>query len=343
MGFTLSELSERFAGDLVGDPEVVISGVASLDNAGATDLAFISRNKYRNLLKNTRAGVVILSSDFASDCSGNKIVVSNPHACFAYIAKLFDDPPSGSSTGIDDSAYIDKSAKLGAGVSIAQNAVIEPGVVLAANVVVGPGCYIGANAQIGEGTVLYANVTIHHSCKTGRECILHSGCVIGDDGFGYAKEDNQWIKVPQLGHVILGNEVEVGSNSTIDRGALDDTVIGDRVKIDNLVQIGHNAEIGEDTVIAAGVGIAGSARIGKRCAFGGQSGIFGHLEITDDVEIAARSMVTKSIKKKGAYSSSIRVDRLDNWQKNIARLYQLDDLAKRIKILEKELQKNRQE
>ena len=339
MGFTLSELSERIAGNLVGDPEVVISGVASLDNAGAADLAFISQNKYRSLLKKSKAGVVILNSNFDYDYSGNKIIVSNPHVCFARIARLFDNPPPGPSIGIDDSANIDKSAKLGVDVSIAQNAVIESGAVLAANVIVGPGCYIGANVQIGEGAIIYANVVIHHSCKIGRECILHSGCVIGGDGFGYAKEDSQWIKVPQLGRVILGNEVEVGSNSTIDRGALGDTVIGDRVKIDNLVQIGHNVEIGEDTVIAAGAGISGSVLIGKRCGLGGQVGIFGHLEISDDVEVGARSTVSKSINKAGIYSSSIRADRLNKWQKNVARLQQLDDMVKRIKVLERKIKK----
>ncbi|MDH5649294.1 MAG: UDP-3-O-(3-hydroxymyristoyl)glucosamine N-acyltransferase [Gammaproteobacteria bacterium] len=336
MRFTLGELAEQVGGVLKGDPAVSITGIASLETAGPSDITFVVSKKYAELLGETRAGAVLVNKQYSETFSGNSIAVDNPHVAFARIAELFVDDDL-HYPGVGPGAVIDESAVIGNNVSIGENVVIKSGVTVADGAIIGAGCYVGKNASIGQGSRLYPGVTVHHTCVVGARCILHTGCVIGGDGFGYAKQGTRWIKVPQLGKVILGDEVEIGTNTTVDRGALDDTRIGDRVKIDNLVQIGHNVLLGEDTIIAAGAGVAGSARIGKRCAFGGQCGIFGHLEITDDVEIAARSMVTKSIKKAGVYSSGIRVDSLEKWQKNAARLYQLDEMAKRIKVLENEL------
>ena len=342
MGFTLDDIAKHVNGKLHGNAGLEISGANTLDKASASEIAFISQKKYIEMLKESGAGAVLMSEIYVDEYEGNRIVTDNPHVSFASVAALFNACEF-AGTGIHSSASIAESATLGEDVAIGANAVIGPGAMLGANVSIAAGCYIGRDVVVGEGTLCYPNVVIHCATVIGENCIFHSGSIIGGDGFGYARDGSQWIKVPQLGKVIIGDNVEIGSSSTVDRGALDDTILGDRVKIDNLVQIGHNVTIGEDTIIAAGSGVAGSTHIGKRCSFGGMSGVYGHLQIVDDVEIAARSSVTKSIRNAGIYSSGIRVDTLAKWQKNIARLYQLDELARRIKMLERTIKKLGQE
>ncbi len=334
MGYRLSELADRCDGKIQGNPDIMIDGVATLAKAGSEHIAFLSDTKHQKYLDSTQAGAVILRQHDVTDFSGNAIICDNPHLAFALIANLFDSYVSDIEPGIHSTACIDKDANVAATATIASHVVIEAGAVIADGVKIGPGCHIEKDVRIGSHTHLYAHVVVRHHCEIGDNCIVHPGAVIGSDGFGYAKDGSQWCKVPQLGRVIIGNEVEIGSNTTIDRGALDDTIIGDRVKLDNLIQVAHNVTIGDDTIIAACVGIAGSTTIGKRCAIGGQAGILGHKYIVDDVQIAAKSLVTNSIKKPGIYASNIKAIDLNKWQKNVARLYDLDEMAKRLRQLE---------
>lgn len=334
MGYRLAELADRCGGKLQGNPDVIINGVATLAKAGSGHIAFLSDTKHQKYLDSTQAGAVILRQLDIADFSGNVIICDNPHLAFALIAKLFDTYAYDGKPGIHPTACVDENADVASSAAIAPHVVIEAGVKIADGVKIGPGCHIEKAVQIGRNSRLYAHVVVRHHCVIGDNCIVHPGAVIGSDGFGYAKDGDQWCKVPQLGRVIIGNDVEIGSNTTIDRGALDDTVIGDRVKLDNLIQVAHNVTIGDDTIIAACVGIAGSTTIGKRCAIGGQAGILGHKSIVDDVQIAAKSLVTNSIKQPGIYASNIKAIELNKWQKNVARLYDLDEMAKRLRQLE---------
>jgi len=318
MKYSLSKLIAEAGGSLAGDEEHEVDSVAPLIRAERNQLAFLSNTKYLSLLSKTQAGCVVMSPENGKYFSGNKILSDNPHLTFARIAALIH-PYQSILSQIDGTAVINESAKLHE------------------NVTVGPGVYIGNHVEIDEGTVIEANAVIFDNSIIGKRCIVHAGAVIGSEGFGFAKDGSKWIKVPQLGRVVLGNNVEIGSNSTIDRGALDDTIIHDGVKIDNLVQIAHNVEIGEDSILAGCVGIAGSATIGKRCSFGGQAGVFGHVEVADDVQVAARSVIGKSIKKSGTYSSCMKSDEIGVWQRKMTRLNQLNDMAQRITALEKAL------
>jgi UDP-3-O-[3-hydroxymyristoyl] glucosamine N-acyltransferase len=320
-----------------GDPEVVISGIATLDKADDGDLTFLSNRKYYRYLTTSRASLVILHADDLEQCPTNALVVNDPYLAYARVAAWLTAQKN-SENKIATTAVIEAGVTLGDNVCIGANVTIAEGSCIGDGVTIGPGCSIGRNVSIGSETLINANVTIYNAVKIGRSGIIHSGAVLGSDGFGIANDQGQWVKVPQLGTVVVGDEVEIGANTTIDRGAIEDTVIEDGVKLDNLIQIAHNVRIGENTAIAGCVGIAGSTSIGKYCAIGGGAGILGHLHITDYVHITATSLVTKSIKKPGVYSSGTPLQENAVWHKNFARYKQLDNMARRLIELEKRLE-----
>ncbi len=336
MAVTLAELARRFQGKVRGNPEIKIERVATLDAAGINDIAYVADRKYLPLLASTKAGAVILTQAETQNFTGNALIVDNPHLCFAQAAELLH-PSTKFIPGKHVSAVVDPTARVATSAYIGAQAVISAEAVIEADAYVGPNCFVGAQATIGARARLIANVVIGERCLVGADCIFQPGAVVGSDGFGYAKDGDKWCKVPQLGRVVLGKAVEVGANTSIDRGALNDTVIGDGVKLDNQIQIAHNVRIGENTAIAACVGIAGSTVIGKRCTIGGQAGIVGHLEIADDVHVTAGSLVTSSITQPGVYSSSLKAEPVEKWRRNAARLHQLDELAQRLIELEKKL------
>lgn len=335
--FRLDELAARLGGEVLGDGSVVVRRVATLDQAGEGDLSFLANPKYLSRLKSSHAAAVIVGEsarDLLSDRT--RIVTRDPYLYFARVAQLFN-PPAPVTPGVHPLAAV--AAAIPASCSIAAGATVGEGAELGENVVIGPGSHIGAGARIGDGTRIAPGVTIYSDCVIGRDCLIHSGAVIGSDGFGFARErDGSWVKIPQVGRVVIGDDVEIGANTTIDRGALDDTVIGKGVKIDNQIQIGHNVRIGDYTAIAGCVGIAGSTQIGARCMIGGQAGIIGHLTIADDVVISAGTLVTKSIHKPGVYTANLPVQPHADWVKNFAHLRHLDGLAARIRALEQRLE-----
>jgi UDP-3-O-[3-hydroxymyristoyl] glucosamine N-acyltransferase len=334
--FTLPEIAAWLDGEVQSDSGVRITQVASLMHAKASEIAFVSDAKYLPVLEKTSAGAILISAEHASATDLPRIVVSNPYAAFAKVSAIFN-PPITIMPGIAPSAAVAKSASIADSASIGANAVIGEGAVIAENVVVGANCYVGEHVTIGSATRLHANVSIYHGCEIGIDCIIHSGAVIGADGFGYAGEAGAWVKIPQIGRVVIADDVEIGANTTIDRGALDDTVIETGVKIDNLVQIAHNCLIGAHTVIAGCVGIAGSARIGKHCKIGGAAMILGHLVIADKVTISPGSMITRSINKMGTYTALMPFQEHEQWLKTAARVRQLETLAKHVKELEQEI------
>ena len=338
MRYTLEELANRLGIPFHGDAQCEIDGVTTLTNSRSSAITFLTNPRYRKYLSNTSAAAVILKPEELEHCPVNALVSDNPYLTYAHVSALFAadstmEPP------IAESAVIHASAHLGKGVRIGANAVVGEDVILADEVVIGPGCVVGDNSRIGRGSVLNANVTVYHNCEIGERAVIHSGTVIGSDGFGFANDKGRWVKIHQLGRVVVGNDVEIGANTTIDRGAIEDTVIGNNVIIDNLVQVAHNVRIGDHSALAGCVGIAGSAEIGKHCAFGGGAGILGHLQIADGVTVTAMSLVTNSIKEPGVYSAGTPLEPKSHWQKNYVRFKQLDEMARRIKALEKQLQK----
>ena len=331
--FRLDELVARLGGEVSGDAGVAVHRVATLDQAGEGDLAFVANRKYLPKLRESAASAVIVAPDAKALLNGRSaIVVADPYLYFARVAQLFNPLPvvrPGVHALAALASSVPSSAEIGPGASIEEDVEIGEGVV------VGAGCHIGRGARIGRGTRLAARVTIQHGCVVGENCILHSGVVVGSDGFGFAREkDGRWVKIPQIGRVVVGNEVEIGANTTIDRGALDDTVIGDGCKLDNQIQIAHNVRIGENTAIAGCVGIAGSTTIGARCMIGGQAGIIGHLTICDDVVVSAGTLVSKSITRPGVYTASLPVQPHADWVRNFSHLLHLDALAGRVRSLE---------
>lgn len=330
----LAELAVRFGCELRGDPDTLVDRVAPLQDAGPGAVSFLANPRYRRHLATTRASVVVLDDQTAPECPVAALVARNPYATYARIAQvLYPTPPVVAgrhpSAEIEAGAEVDPTAAIGAQAYVARGARVGP------RSSVGPRSVVLEDVEIGADTRLVASVTLGPGTRIGRRCILQPGCVIGADGFGQAPDRDGYVKVPQVGSVVLGDDVEIGSNSTVDRGAIGDTVIGDGVKIDNLVQVGHNVRIGEHTVIAGCVGISGSVTIGRRCMLGGQVGVAGHLEICDDVALTGRTMVTSSIVKPGVYSSGLPADDAARFRRNAARFYQLDGLAKRLQRLER--------
>lgn len=332
--YTLSELSAVIDAEIIGDPLHEIRALATLQSATASDLSFIANPAYKKYLSSTLAGALLVNPQLADDYQGNKLVVKNPYIAYARLSAVFDVSHI-ASAGIHPSAVVGNDCRLGNNISIGANAVIGEGVVVADGVVIGPGCYVGNDSAIGANSRLSANVTVYHGVSIGSNCLLHSGCVIGADGFGFAPEAGGWTKIHQLGGVKIGDKVEIGACTCIDRGALDDTEIEEGVIIDNHVQIAHNVRIGRNTAIAGHSAVAGSTTIGANCTIAGAVAIVGHLTLADKVHISARSLVSASIKEPGSYSSGTPLAPTKDWRKNAARFRQLDNLAARLIKLER--------
>ena len=336
MKYTLGELAAHVLGEVKGDTSCVIESVGTLHHANSTQISFLTNPSYRKQLSSSQAGAVIMSTADAEHSPINAIISKNPYAAYAKIAALLS-PAEEYNAGIDPSACISENANISKTASIAAGVVIESGVTLADSVRIGPNCVLQKNVKVGEGSVLTANVTVAHDCAIGEHNLIHPGVVIGADGFGQAMDDGNWIKVPQLGGVVIGDDVEIGANTTIDRGAIEDTIIEDNVKLDNQIQVAHNVKIGAHTAIAGCTAIAGSTKIGKHCRIAGMVGIVGHLEIADNVTVTAKSLVTGSIKKAGMYSAGTPLEPSQKWRKNSVRFKHLDEMAKRLTTLEKQL------
>ncbi|MCH9026960.1 MAG: UDP-3-O-(3-hydroxymyristoyl)glucosamine N-acyltransferase [Proteobacteria bacterium] len=339
MTTTLGELAVRYGCTVEGDPDVRISRVGTLLNAAGEAISFLANPAYRKQLAATHAAAVILAPEDAAQCPVSCLITDNPYALYARVAADLN-PSSEAPPGVHASAVVGEDAEIASGVRISANVCIGSGVRLAQGVFIGPGCVIGDRCELGANARLTANVTLCADTRIGARVVIHAGAVLGADGFGIARDDDRWIKVPQLGGVRLGDDVDVGANTTIDRGAIEDTVIGNGVKLDNQVQVGHNVRIGEHTVIAGCVAIAGSVTIGKRCMIGGAAGIVGHIELGDDVVVTAFTFVSHSLSQAGVYSGSMPVDQAARWRRNAVRLRHLDELAKKVRVLEEKLAKN---
>jgi len=333
---TLAEIVKRCGGELVGRGDVRIRQVGTLVSAQAGEIAFLAQSKYLPQLAATRASAVIVGPAARDATSLPRIISADPYAYFAGVSALFNPPPA-VKVGVHRGAVVDRTARVPASASVGACAVIGKNVRIGARAVIGAGCFIGDDAVIGEDTRLHASVTVYRDCHLGARCLVHSGVVIGADGFGIVKEDGVWKKIPQIGRVLIGDDVEIGANTTIDRGAIDDTVIEEGVKLDNQIQIGHNVHIGAHTAIAACVGIAGSAKIGRHCALGGASMIYGHITIADRVTVSAGTLIMKSLPVAGTYTGVYPFSSHQRWLKNAAQLRQLDELADRVRELEHKL------
>jgi len=336
MSLSLGEIVNQLGGELIGDSRIIIRQVATLEKATPDTIAFLANERYLKQLQATGAGAVIVGEQLRNSLDIPHIVAANPYAYFARASALFNPQVEVAATR-HESAVIHPGAVLGESVYIAPHVVIEEGARIGSGSRIGVGAYVGAGSTIGENGTLHPHVVIYHGCRLGRSVIVHAGTVIGADGFGIAMDQERWIKVPQIGGVSIGDDVEIGANTTIDRGAIDDTIIEDGVKLDNQIQIGHNVHIGAHTAIAACVGIAGSSRIGRFCRIGGASGIAGHLNIADNVEISAHTLVTKSITEAGTYTGAYPFERNRDWRRNAASLRSLGALTGRVRALEQEL------
>ena len=327
MSLTLGAIVEALGGRLLGSSDMPISGLAPLQSAQPSHISFLSQARYQSQLAGSLAGCVIVSPALESQVAQRSaaIIADDPYLYFARLTRLWK-----------------QAHHLAAGPRIHPSAVIDPEAVIAEDAVIGPLCVIERGAEVGAGTVLKSRVTLGEDCKIGARCLVHSGVVIGADGFGFAPYQGQWEKIEQLGAVRIGNDVEIGANTCIDRGALDDTVIEDGVKLDNLIQIGHNVHIGKHTAMAGCVGVAGSARIGAHCTVGGGTVVLGHLTLADHVHISAASVVTRSILQPGNYTGMFPLDSNANWEKNAASLKQLSRLRERIKALEIDIQNSKE-
>jgi UDP-3-O-[3-hydroxymyristoyl] glucosamine N-acyltransferase len=326
VSLTLSDIVDRLGGRLIGSPGLRIAGLAPLQSAGPHQISFLSHPKYQQQLSDSRAGCVIVSPAFEDAAVSRSVIVADdPYLYFARLTRLWK-----------------QTLATVSGPRVHPSAVIDPEAMVADDAVIGPLCVIERGARVGAGTVLKSRVTLSEGCSVGARCILHAGVVVGADGFGFASHQGQWEKIEQLGAVRIGDDVEIGANTCIDRGALDDTVIENGVKLDNLIQIGHNVHIGAHTAMAGCVGVAGSARIGAHCTVGGGAVVLGHLSLADHVHISAASVVTRSITQPGHYTGMFPLDSNANWEKNAASLKQLSRLRERIKALEADIQNNKE-
>ena len=331
--FTLAELAGQFGGTVLGDAAVRIRQVAPIETAESGELTFLTNRKYRKLLATTRAAAVLLPEDAANATQLPRIVCANPYATYARIASLINPevrPPA----GVHASAAVDERAKVAVSASIGACAVIEAGAIVGEGAVIGANCFVGEGARVGANARLHAGATIYHHCEIGENVVIHSGVVIGADGFGMAMDQGRWIKIPQIGRVIVGNDVEIGANTTIDRGAMDDTVIEEGVKLDNQIQIGHNCRIGAHTAIAGCTGIAGSTKIGKYCMIGGGAMIAGHLTIADRTVISGATPVFKSIAQAGMYTALFPLQPHAEWIRNASVVRHLHEIMQRVRSLE---------
>ncbi len=336
MSYRLGDLAERIGAGLFGDPDVVIDQVAPLDAAGPSAVTFLSNRRYRPYLDSTQAGAVILGPEFADACPVPALVLDNPYLGYARAATLLS-PPDEAVSGIAPSAVVHPDAIVAPGASVGAHCVIEAGARIEAGTALGAGSFLGRGSTIGPHGRIAARVVICQRVHIGARAIVHPGVVVGADGFGIANDDGKWVKIPQFGGVRIGDDVEIGANTTIDRGALEDTLIEDGVKLDNLIQIGHNVHVGAHTAIAACAAIGGSARIGRRCTIAGAVSIAGHLEIADDVHLTATSAVPNTIREAGVYSSGMPIQENRAWRRNVARLRHLDDVVRRLRVIERKL------
>ncbi|WP_240032127.1 UDP-3-O-(3-hydroxymyristoyl)glucosamine N-acyltransferase [Pseudomethylobacillus aquaticus] len=334
--YTLRDIVDELGGQLLGDETIVITRVASLSQAVAGQIGFLTDRKYLTQLRETAASAVILSPVNQELTDLPRIVTDNPYAYFAKLSALLN-PVFIPAPGVATTASVDSSAVVPDSCSLAPGCVIEAGVVLGERVSIGPNSVVGRNTRIGNDSTLAANVTVYHDCTIGEHCNLFSGAVVGADGFGYAPEHGQWTKIPQVGRVLIADHVDIGANTTIDRGALDDTIIEQGVKIDNLVQIGHNCRIGAHTVIAGCVGIAGSAVIGQHCRIGGAAMVLGHLQVADHVTISPGTMITRSLLQADTYTALMPFQAHRQWLKTAANIRHLGDLDAEVRQLKHEL------
>ena len=341
MSMHLGEIASRFDCELRGDPDVVVNHVATLKNAASGSVAFLANSVYRSQLENTRADAVIVTAEDADACPTAALVTVDPYLVYARVATELH-PAVDFEPGISPAATVSQTATVPESCRIAAGAVIDDGAVLGERVFVGANSVIGVDAALGSDTTIHAGVVIYPQVQIGDRCILHSGVVIGADGFGIARDENSaWVKVPQLGSVRIGNDVEIGANTAVDRGAIEDTVISDGVRLDNLIQVGHNVKIGPHTAIAGLTGIAGSATIGARCIIGGHAGVAGHIEVADDIVVTGGTPVLSSLTKPGYYGGvATSADDIRKWRRNAARFSQLDEMARRLRKLEKQLDKS---
>jgi len=340
LSFTLAELAREVGAELKGPGECGIDGIATLTAAGPGEISFLANPRYRKFLGRTRASGVILKPEDLPLCTVSALVTDNPYLAYARIAgMLFPEPPV--KAGRHRTAVVASSARVSDSAWIGPGSIIGDDVVIGSGVCVGPACVIENGCSVGAGSRLVARVTLCHGTVIGERAIVHPGAVIGSDGFGLASDEGIWVKVPQLGKVRVGNDVEIGANTTIDRGALGDTVIHDGVKLDNQIQIAHNVEIGEHTAIAACVGVSGSTRIGRHCTLGGGVGLAGHLEFADNVHFTGQSLVTRSFLKPGYYSGNLPAAPNREWKRSIARFRRIDEMWQRIKELERRVLGNK--
>ncbi|MDP1635167.1 MAG: UDP-3-O-(3-hydroxymyristoyl)glucosamine N-acyltransferase [Gallionellaceae bacterium] len=335
--YSLADIAARFGGLVMGDAGTLVQQIGTLEKAGKGQVAFLANARYRKQLEGSKASAVILSKADADTTEIPRIVCDNPYSYFAKLS-AFLNPLRDYASGIHPTAVIGKDARISPQAHIGPQVTVGDGAAIGAGTVVMAGCVIGDNATLGGNTRLYPRVTVYHDCIIGDHVILHSGAVIGADGFGIAMEEGRWLKIPQIGRVVIGDHVEIGANTTVDRGALDDTVIEEGVKLDNQIQVAHNVHIGAHTAIAGCVGIAGSATIGKYCRIGGSAGILGHLQIADHVEIASFTLIGKSITEAGSYAGIYPFSKNDEWRNNAVHLRHLGELVKRVKALEKEIE-----
>lgn len=333
MTYTLGKVAQYIGAELYGDPECEVSTVATLQFAAPGQISFLSNRKYAHYLAQTRASAVIIEREYLDRCPVSALVVDDPYLAYACIARLLY-PETEITPGIHPSALVSPSATIDSSAAIGPNVVIEDNSVIGSGTCIDAGCVIKANVKIGSHTRLYPNVVLCHSVSIGDRVILHPGVVIGADGFGIANNKGEWTKIPQIGKVIIENDVEIGASTTVDRGALENTVIEEGVKIDNQVQIAHNVHIGAHTAIAGCVAIAGSTSIGKHCMIGGMTAISGHIEITDNVVITGGSGIANSIKEAGVYSSGIPAIKASLWRRTVARIRNLDELGRRVSKIE---------
>ena len=333
---SLGTIVTRLGGRVSGNAETVVSQVGSLENAGSAEIAFFSNPRYRAKLAATRAGAVVLAPSAEGLTSLPRILADNPYAYFARVSRLFNPDPE-ISPGVHPGALVDRTATVAASAEIGSGTVIGAKVVIGEGTSIGAGCHVGEGVTIGAQCRLYPAVVVYSGCAMGSRVILHSGVVIGADGFGIAEEGGRWLKIPQVGRVVLGDDVEIGANTTIDRGAIDDTVIEDDVKLDNQIQIGHNCRIGAHTAMAGCVAVAGSAKIGRSCTFGAGAIVLGHITIADHVHVSAATTISRSIHKPGIYTGMFPFDDNESWVRNTALVRHLSELSDRVKMLEKRL------
>ncbi len=336
-GFSLAELAQRTGAAVEGDGAVVVARVATLEHGGPGDIAFLANPRYRAQLATTRASAVIVAPDAVAATSLPKLVSKNPYAVYARVASILH--PSGVvAPGVHRTAFVDASARIAASASVGPFAVVGARAVVGERCVLGAHVVLGDDATLADDAVVEAHVTLYPRCVVGPRSLIHSGAVIGADGFGLADENGRWHKIPQIGRVVIGADVEIGANTTIDRGAIDDTVVEEGVKLDNQIQIGHNCVIGAHTAVAGCVGIAGSTRIGRGCRIGGAAMISGHLEIADGTVISAATQVYDSIRERGTYTSAFPALPHREWKHVASQTRRLRELADRVRMLEHALE-----